>query len=322
MYYLGVDIGGTKTAMIITDETGTVLSFRKGEGSNYQLCGIAASFQVLETTLEGACEEAGIKKQDIDEAFFGVAGADLDYDYEIISEILKRLELKSYHFDNDGLIALRAGVKDGKGILVTCGTGSISFGNNGREIMRKGGFSNFFGERLGGYHVAGMVASAIVRGADGRGSATIMHDLLEKNYSVTIEEMMKTEYPDVPYTGPDVNIALISTLYEAAKLSDMVALTILSEIAGEVVAIVNAFRKDMVFTPLIKVVLEGSVFKHADKLLIDMIRNGLGNDCRVVIPDHDPVTGAVLFALEKNGEIITEEIHENLLKTYNEKVRR
>src|SRR6056297_572078 len=316
MLFLGADIGGTKTAVVISNEHGEVLTVQKGIGSNYQSCGKDKSFTVLNELVERACNQAEIKTSDLDYGYFGVAGADLDYDFAVIEMILKQLQIKNFSFENDGFIALRSGTEQGTGILVTCGTGSISYGYNKKDIMRKGGFSDFFGERLGGYFVAGMVASAIIRGEDGRGPKTILHNLLKKNYSVTIQEMMKTEYPDQKYTGPDVHIALISTLYRAAHQFDMAALEILFRISKEVKTIVNAFLKDMTFEKPINLVLEGSVFKNADPILHSMIKTAVGEDFKLVLPDHDPVIGAVLFAMEQAGQQITDDIYRQLITTY------
>lgn len=316
MFILGADIGGTKTAVVLATERGKVLTVQKGIGSNYQSCGKEKAFTILNELVEKACLKAQIQKKDLDYAYFGVAGADMDYDFAVIKKILEQLQIEHFDFENDGLIALRSGTEVGTGILVTCGTGSISYGYNQQVIMRKGGFSSFFGERLGGYYVAGMVASAIIRGEDGRGPKSIMHELLKKHYSVTIQEMMKQEYPDQDYTGPDVHISLISTLYRAAHLHDMAALGILYNISKEVQTIVNAFRKEMTFELPINLVLEGSVFKNADPILHTMIKTAVGEDYQLVLPDHDPVIGSVLFAMEKAGQVINDEIYRQLITTY------
>jgi N-acetylglucosamine kinase-like BadF-type ATPase len=319
VYFLGVDIGGTKTAAVIADETGQVLSFKLGKGSNYQGCGIEESYQRANQTVESVCNEIGIKKKDIHNAYLGIAGADLDYDIQIIKGILKRIDLPSYDFENDGLIALRAGTDNGNGILITCGTGSISFASNGERIIRKGGFSTFFGEKLGAKHFAGLSASAIMRSKDGRGPKTLMDNILQKRYHITIEEMMKVYIPDVTYSGPDPVVTLINVVYQAAQQNDYVATKILLEISQEVINICQSFRADMPFKPPISLVLEGTVFKKADTILFDMIRSGLGEEYEIIIPKHDPVTGAVLFALENAGIKVECFIKEKLFDSYEHK---
>lgn len=316
MYFLGVDVGGTKTAAVIADETGQVLSLKIGKGSNYQGCGIEESYKRANQTIESVCKEIGIEKQDIQNAYLGIAGVDLDYDIQIIKGILKRIDLPCYDFENDGLIALRSGTDDGKGILITCGTGSISFGNNGERIIRKGGFSTFFGEQLGARHFARLSASAMMRSKDGRGPKTLMNGILVDKYQITIEEMMKAYIPDVTYSGPDPVITLIQVVYQAARQNDYLAMKILIEISQEVINICQSFRADMTFIPPIPLVLEGTVFKRADAILLDMIRSGVGEEYNLIIPNHDPVTGAVLFALEGNGITVTNAIREKLFESY------
>ena len=316
MYFLGVDVGGTKTAAVIADETGQVLSLKIGKGSNYQGCGIEESYKRANQTIESVCKEIGIEKQDIQNAYLGIAGVDLDYDIQIIKGILKRIDLPCYDFENDGLIALRSGTDDGKGILITCGTGSISFGNNGERIIRKGGFSTFFGEQLGARHFARLSASAMMRSKDGRGPKTLMNGILENKYQITIEEMIKAYIPDVTYSGPDPVITLIQVVYQAARQNDYLAMKILIEIGQEVINICQSFRADMTFIPPIPLVLEGTVFKRADAILLDMIRSGVGEEYNLIIPNHDPVTGAVLFALEGNGITVTNAIREKLFESY------
>jgi len=316
LYFLGVDVGGTKTAAVIADETGQVLSLKIGKGSNYQGCGIEESYKRANQTIESVCKEIGIEKQDIQNAYLGIAGVDLDYDIQIIKGILKRIDLPCYDFENDGLIALRSGTDDGKGILITCGTGSISFGNNGERIIRKGGFSTFFGEQLGARHFARLSASAMMRSKDGRGPKTLMNGILVDKYQITIEEMMKAYIPDVTYSGPDPVITLIQVVYQAARQNDYLAMKILIEIGQEVINICQSFRADMTFIPPIPLVLEGTVFKRADAILLDMIRSGVGEEYNLIIPNHDPVTGAVLFALEGNGITVTNAIREKLFESY------
>jgi N-acetylglucosamine kinase-like BadF-type ATPase len=316
MFYLGVDVGGTKTAAAIADETGKILACHKGSGSNYQACGAEESFLRLNQTINIVCEKAGIEKKDITASFLGVAGADLEHDLIVIRQILKRLQLKNYAFENDGYIALRSGTLNGIGILITCGTGSISFAGDGEKVLRKGGFTWFFGERLGSYYVAGLAASAIMRGDDGRGKQTVMSKILRDDYSISVGEMMKKELPDVEYNGPDPIITLIQTIYKAAGLNDCCALEILTEITNEIINIVNSFESEMNFSGVRKIVLEGTVFKKADKRLYHMIENGLGPDYQIVIPEYDPVIGAVMLAMERGGNELDDKRKKEIIKSY------
>jgi hypothetical protein len=72
----------------------------------------------------------------------------------------------------------------------------------------------------------------------------------------------------------------------------------------------------MNFSLPVKVVLEGTAFKKADDILTDFIRSGLGDDYKIIIPTHDPVTGALLYAIERNGLELTDQIVETVFSTY------
>ena len=313
MRLLGVDVGGTKTHILIVDELGNVIVFEEGPGANYQGVGVEKAYQTLKRLIEKALKSASLSLDELDAAFFGVAGADFEYENRMVRSILERLGLKRYAFDNDGRIALRSGTFDDVGIMISCGTGGINYACDGKRMERIGGFSSFFGERLGSYIIAGKVASAILRAKDGRSENTVMVEMFESQIGSKIEDIMHYEYEGDYEKMRDYAVLLIRTLYSAARDHDFVALKILCEIVDEVVRIVEAFRKKLNFTPPIKLVLEGSFFKNADPILLNMIRNALGRDYRLIVPKHPPVVGAVLLASELVGCSFTDRAIEKLI---------
>ncbi len=320
MYFMGVDVGGTKTDVAVADQNGKVISYLRTKGANYQAVGVDQAFEIIKQAIDHALSKAGLKKDDLTYSYFGVAGADMDFEIEITRSILDKLELKKYSFDNDGRIALRSGTLDDVGILISCGTGGINYACDGKTISRKGGFSRFFGERLGSFIIASLVASAVIRSKDQRDEHTIMQQIFESKIGEPIENIMRYEY-----MGQDRSklhqyaILLIETLYEAAKLHDYVALKILLKIVDEVLKIINAFLKEMDFTPPVKVVLEGSFFKKADRILIQMIRSALKDDFDLIIPNHPPVVGAILLAAQMAGYTFKEEAVKNLITYWGDK---
>ncbi|WP_041082186.1 N-acetylglucosamine kinase [Thermotoga profunda] len=319
MYFMGVDIGGSKTDVVIADESGKVVSYLRTKGANYQGVGVDQAFEIINQAVNQAMTKAGLKKIDLTYSYFGVAGADMDFEIKITKSILDKLNLEKYSFDNDGRIALRSGTLDDVGILISCGTGGINYACDKKTISRKGGFSRFFGERLGSFIIAGMVASAIIRSKDKRDEHTLMQQIFETKIGKPIEDIMHYEY-----MGHDRSkiyeyaILLIQTLYEAAHLFDYVALKILSQIVDEVVKIVDAFTREMHFTFPVKVVLEGGFFKNADEILIKMIKSALGSEFNVIIPKHPPVVGAVLLAAEISGHPFDENAIARLIKYWSD----
>ena len=319
MLFLGCDVGGTKTLAVLANEKGEVLSYWKGKGANYQTVGKEKALSNLREVINGVLDRAGKTVSDVDFAFFGYAGADFEHEFQIVRSILDQLGFERYDFDNDGRIALRSGTFDDVGIVISCGTGSISYASDGKKINRIGGLSFFFGERLGSYHIAGLVASAVVRAKDGRGEKTLLVEEVEKEVG-PLEKLMRYEYEGSPEMEELVRL-LIEKLFSCAKKGDFVALKILHEIAEEVLRIVQAHRKVLALLSPVKVVLEGGFFKNADEILRKMIGSALGSECVLVIPEHDPVVGAVLLAMERAGLRVERDVVETLVKTYLERVR-
>ncbi|MCD6552157.1 MAG: N-acetylglucosamine kinase [Thermotoga sp.] len=318
MIFLGCDVGGTKTLAVLSDEEGNILAVYKGHGANYQVVGKENALKNLKGVINGVLERAGKNLEDVDFAFFGYAGADFEYEMKIVRKILEKLGFKSFDFDNDGRIALRSGTFNDVGIMVSCGTGSISYASDGKRVNRIGGLSFSLGERLGSHYIASLVTSAVVRAKDGRDDWTLLVDEVEKEIG-PVETLLRYDYEggDISEIVKKVN----QILFKCAEDGDTVSLRIFNEIVIEVKKIVDAHRKTLNFTPPIRLILEGSFFKNAPLLLIKMIESAVGREYKITIPKHDPVIGAVLFAMEHSGFQITEELYTRLVENYLKEVK-
>lgn len=320
MYFMGVDVGGSKTDVAIANESGEVLSYLRTKGANYQGVGVDKAFETIDKAINQALSEAGLKKSELTYSYFGVAGADMEFEMKITKSILDKLGLEKYSFDNDGRIALRSGTLDDIGILISCGTGGITYACDGKAISRKGGFSRFFGERLGSFIIAGMVASAIVRSKDKRDEHTIMQQIFESKIGQSIENIMHYEYMEQDRSKIyQYALLLIETLYQAAKMYDYSALKILSQITDEVIKIVNAYLREMNFTLPVKVILEGGFFKNADEILIKMIKSALGDEFNLIVPKYPPVVGAILLAAEMSSHSLSKRAVTKLIEYWSDK---
>ena len=59
-YYLGIDVGASKTHALISNEAGKCVGFGKAQGDNHQNVGYAALERVLQESFEQACRIAGV----------------------------------------------------------------------------------------------------------------------------------------------------------------------------------------------------------------------------------------------------------------------
>src|SRR5215510_4461889 len=109
-YFLGVDIGGTKSHALIADETGRALGIGEGGPGNHETVGWNGLKECLKTIVEAAIAEAGIERERITGAGFGVAGYDWLSERPRTAACIDPLNIRApYEIVNDAIVGLLAG---------------------------------------------------------------------------------------------------------------------------------------------------------------------------------------------------------------------
>jgi N-acetylglucosamine kinase-like BadF-type ATPase len=155
-YFLGVDVGSSKTHALIADEGGHCLGFGKASGGNHQDVGYDGLVDVLQKSFRQALQMAKISLARIAGAGFGVAGYDFPSDRVPHLEVIAGLGLSCpVEIVNDGLNGLLAGATRGIGVSISAGSGvnCCGRGPNGEEGRIVGNGTNF-GEFGGGSEMA------------------------------------------------------------------------------------------------------------------------------------------------------------------------
>ncbi len=153
--YLGIDGGGTKTAALITDESGLPLGEGTGGPGNILL----NSDEVLRTSIIEACFQAqqnanlpaGIPH--FRSICAGVAGYTSETRRSEF-DVLLRIEISAdrYRIEPDYLVAYWGATHGDPGIVVIAGTGSVAFGRNETgTTYRADGLGYLLGDRGSGF---------------------------------------------------------------------------------------------------------------------------------------------------------------------------
>ncbi len=135
-YFLGVDVGSSKTHALIADETGTCVSFGNAGGGNHQAIGYERLADVLQTSVAMASGRSGVEKDQVAGAGFGIAGYDFPSESGDHLQVIARLGLSCpLEIVNDGVNGLISGTSRGVGVNVTAGSGvnCRGRGKNGKE---------------------------------------------------------------------------------------------------------------------------------------------------------------------------------------------
>ena len=137
-YFLGADLGATKTHTLIVDETGRALGFGESGSGNHEDVGYEGMLEAMQQGLEQALQSAGLKRAAITGAGFGVAGYDWPSEGPATTAVIDQLGLSApYIYVNDTVPGLVAGSEEGWGVVVVSGTGSNCRGWD-RDHKREG----------------------------------------------------------------------------------------------------------------------------------------------------------------------------------------
>ena len=317
-YYLGADLGATKTHTLIIDETGRALGFGESGPGNHESVGYEGMYQAMHQGLEQALHAAGLTRADIAGAGFGVAGYDWPSEYEPTASVIDRLGLSSpYKFVNDTVPGLVAGAEEGWGVVVVSGTGSNCRGWD-REHKREGrvtGHGVLMGEGAGGSELLHRGMQLVGYAWTRRGPLTKMADaLVEFVGAKDLEDLMRG-YTTYEY---QVGAEAAPVVFRVAEEGDPVARELIHWAGCELGEMANAVIRQLEFENLaFDVVMTGSMFEGGPRLIEPMREtiHSLAPRARLVRLQVPPVLGAVILGMEAANVRATPSIRKTMAST-------
>ncbi len=303
-YFLGVDLGGTKTHMVIADEKGCTVGFGESGGGNHQGVGYDGMYKVLRIALGEALKSAGLKERDITGAGFSIAGYDWLSEKEITMAVIDKLGLDApYELVNDAIPGLVAGSEEGWGVGVVSGTGCNCRGWD-RDHKREGrvtGYGIMMGEAAGGTELAYRAMQLVSFEWIQRGPKTALTQMFIKYTGAKDLEDLLEGYTEGRYQA---RAEVAPLIFEAARQGDIVAQDLIRWAGQELGEMAISVIHQLEFEKLnFDVVLSGSMFEGGAPL-IDPMRETIQKvapGAHLVRLTAPPVLGAVLIGMEKGG---------------------
>ncbi|RDH76865.1 N-acetylglucosamine kinase [Mycolicibacterium moriokaense] len=304
--YLGVDGGGSKTALALIDDTGRVIARATAPTSYYFNDG----FEVVEKTLtQGVtdiCSQADIATKDIDAAFFGLPGygeasGDIDALDSVPAGVLGH---DRYSCDNDMVCGWAGSLAGEDGINVISGTGSMTYGERQGVGHRVGGWGELFGDEGSAYWIATQGLNAFSRMSDGRLPETALHQLMKDRLQIAGDLDAVSLVIDTWKGNRSQIAALATTVCEAANTGDGTATRILSAATAELVTLIETTRTLVGFTDdeTVPVSYSGGMFSDDGYLglFVEALRRTTAA-YDLQRPRLDPAVGAALYAAKHSG---------------------
>jgi N-acetylglucosamine kinase-like BadF-type ATPase len=314
-YFLGADLGGSKTHTVIADETGRVVGFGHSGPGNHQSIGFEGMWHSVSQGLDQALTAAGLTTEAISGAAFSIAGYDWPSEKPAMAAVIDRLCLPcSYQMVNDTIGGLVAGAEEGWGVVLVSGTGCNCRGLD-RDHRREGrvtGYGYHLGEFAGATELVWRAMQQVANEWTRRGPATALTAAFiryagAKDLADLIEGYTEQRY--------QVDAPAAPLVFEVARQGDPVACELIRWAGVELAEMAKAVIRQLGFEQLeFEVVLSGSMF-DGGPLLIDPLWETISHfarGARLVRLTERPVIGAVMLGMEMGGLRPTPTIRQNL----------
>jgi N-acetylglucosamine kinase-like BadF-type ATPase len=317
-YYLGADLGASKTHLAIADECGRVVGFGHSGPGNHQVVGFEGMLAALRLGLAGGLADAGLTAEAIAGAGFGIAGYDWPSERPVMEEIIGQLGLACpIALVNDAVLGLVAGARDGWGVALVSGTGCNCRGldRQRRHEGRMTGDGYNMGEYAGASELVWRAMQLVANEWTRRGPATALSPALVQHAGARdlddlIEGYTKRRYFADPQAAP--------VIFDVARSGDPVARDLIRWAGSELGEMARAVIRQLdMEDEEFDVVLAGSMFDGGPLLIEPLAQTitALAPRARLVRLSSAPVIGALILGMEAGGLVATTAIRRELADT-------
>ena len=300
-YVIGVDGGGSKTAVALLDQDGRVLGRGLSGSTNHHNVGLAQTKRNLWAGMSAAAQEAGVTMQDVSAATWALAGVDRLQERRLFGELAaEMLPAIPVQVKNDAVAALVGGLGHHYGVALIAGTGMIAYGENeAGKVARAGGWGSFF-DRGSAYDLVQNVlrSFAVVHDSQQARSTELADNLLAAAGLSKITDFLVWVYESERQVSDIANLAPI--IVAAAEQGDLVAVAAVNQGVSGLAAAVASVARQLDYQAAFPLVLCGGLLAKSDfyrGLVVQAARNSLP-EVQPHLPRADAAVGAGLMALE------------------------
>ena len=303
-YFVGGDVGGTKTHVVIADEHGHLAGFGQSSGGNHETVGYDGLARAVGEAFNEAVVSADISIDQVAGAGFGIGGYDWNSQRKDHLRAIATLGLQApVEIVNDAILGLLAGSESGWGIAVVSGTGCNCWGWN-QERKRTGrvtGMGTLMGEGAGASELIHKAVQMVSHEWTRRGPATALTPAFIRFAGAENLEDLIEGYCTGRY---DLGSAAAPLVFIAAEAGDEVARSLVRWAGTELGELVNAVIRQLDLESLeFDVIMIGSMFHNGSLLTKPMLETiqAVAGGARLKGLTAPPVTGGLLLAMEVAG---------------------
>jgi N-acetylglucosamine kinase-like BadF-type ATPase len=301
-FFLGVDVGSTKTHALIADNRGQAIGFGMSGSGNPEGVGYDGLAKVLQEATDEALNMAEISRGEIVGVGLGIGGYDWPSQREPMLGSIRTLGLSApVEIVNDAIIGLLAGAEEGWGVAVVAGTSCNCWGRDqaGRE-GRMTGFS-WLGEAAGASELVLKALQAVALEWTWRGPATgLTQAFVELVGAKNVDDLLE----GLTIGGFHIGARAAPLVFQVAARGDQVAHELILWAGRELASMATGVIHQLGFERFsFEVVLAGSFF-NGSPLLAETMRGAIhpiAPGARLARLHVPPVVGAVVLGMEQGG---------------------
>ena len=299
-YYVGIDGGGTKTAVCMAAADSSALLNEVTGSATWREHGVSYVVENIKKVIY----DFPVKTND---TIAGIAlglptvGESVDGDRNLEAELHNAFPGIPFYLTNDVEVGWAGSLNLASGINVVAGTGSIAFGKNeSGETARCGGWSEFFSDEGSCYWIGRKVLELFSKQSDGRIPKDELYDIIKKEFNID-NDYESIDLIHNKYMVRRENLASLQMLAkEAALAGSQSAKELYREAVDELCLLVTAISDKLKFKELpFTVSYSGGLYKSGELVLPRFFAGIEAAGGKPVIPKYEPVYGALLLAFEK-----------------------
>ena len=301
-YYIGIDGGGTKTAVAIGKNDGVVLKTIEKSGCSHKAIGIEGVVNIIADSIREITQSINVSTDDCAGCCIGLPcyGETPDADKEITEKLKMTFPHIPMYIVNDVVVGWAGSLECGEGIHLVAGTGAISYGrsNAGKEA-RANGWSEFFGDEGSCYWVGRQAMSLFSQEADGRKPKGALYEIIVNEFGLKndIDFINIVEKDYAPYRHKVASFQLFAA--KAASEGDEEVKKLYAQAAHHLADSAYAIIKQLGWeNKNIPVSYYGGLFKTGDLILTPLKECLEKINCTLIPPKRTAVEGALLLSIK------------------------
>jgi N-acetylglucosamine kinase-like BadF-type ATPase len=303
-YFIGVDVGGTKTAALISDHNGNAIGYGVSGAGNYEGVGWDGFKSSVREATSLALAQVGLTLSDIAGTGMGIAGYDWPSQKSAHISALNEIGFtRLLEIVNDTVLGILAGARDGWGVSIVSGTGCNCRGwsrdhkHEGRVV---GGASHWSGEYAGGYDILIRAMRAVTFEWAKRGPATKLTDIfIQQAGAENLDDLIEGLYVG---RYPSFTRSMVMQVFKVAEQGDAEALNVLRWAGNELGSMAcGVIRQLGLQNESYDIVLIGSIFMGHPLIAqtLEETIHSLAPKAHLLHLTAPPVIGAVLLGMEQ-----------------------